>query len=79
MSILENCLKISDELKDKKFVIVFFKLSSNISINKSMEKRKYNPPIHCEDDLQIIILSSRCFIFSKIVNPVEVKPEIDSK
>jgi|TARA_Y100000996_G_scaffold364371_1_gene308546 hypothetical protein len=44
-----------------------------------MEKRKYNPPIHCEDDLHIIILSSRCFIFSKIVNPVEVKPEIDSK
>ena len=50
-------------------------MSNNIII----EKRKYKPPIHCDDDLHKIRLSSKCFIFSKIVKPVDVKPEIDSK
>ena len=45
-NILKNCLNISEELNDKKLVNVFFKLSSKISINKSMENKKYNPPIH---------------------------------
>ena len=57
----------------------FFKFSSKISINKSNENKKYNPPIHCDEDLHKIKLVSICFILSKTVNPVEVKPEIDSK
>ena len=44
-----------------------------------MEKRKYIPPIHWEDDLHKIKLSSKCFIFSKIEKPVEVKPDTASK
>jgi hypothetical protein len=45
-----------------------------IKINK-----KYNPPIHCEEDLQIINVGSKTLTLVKIVNPVVVKPEIDSK
>ena len=54
-------------------------MSSNISINRSSENKKYNPPIHCEVDLQMIKLESICLIFSKIENPVDVNPEIASK
>ena len=50
-----------------------------MSINKSNEKRKYKPPIHCDVDLHKIKLLSICLILSKIVNPVEVNPEIASK
>ena len=50
-----------------------------MSINKSNEKRKYKPPIHCDVDLHKIKLLSICLILSKIVNPVDVKPEIASK
>ena len=78
-NILKNCLNISEELNDKKLVNVFFKLSSKISINKSIENKKYNPPIHWDEDLQIMRLSSRCFILSNIVKPVEVNPDIASK
>ena len=79
MKIFTDCLKISVELNDKKLVNVFFKLSSKISINNIMEKRKYNPPNHWDDERQSIKLSSKCLIFSKTVKPVEVKPETDSK
>ena len=77
--IFKDCLNISVELKEIKLVNDFFKLSSKISIKRIMEKRKYIPPIHWEDDLHKIKLSSICLIFSKIVNPVEVNPETDSK
>ena len=79
MNILRDCLNISILLKDKKFVRFFFKFSSKISINKIIENKKYKPPSHCDDDLHNIRLSSKCLILSKIVNPVEVKPDTDSK
>ena len=79
MNILDDCFKVSDVLKDKKLVKDFFKLLSKISINNIIENKKYNPPIHWEDDLHNIKLSSKCLILSKIVNPVELKPEIASK
>ena len=50
-----------------------------MSINKRIENKKYKPPIHCDEDLQMIRLSSRCFIFSNTVKPVDVKPDIASK
>ena len=50
-----------------------------MSINKSSENRKYNPPIHWDVDLHKIRLVSICLILSKTVKPVEVKPEIASK
>ena len=50
-----------------------------MSINKIIENKKYKPPIHCEEERHNIILSSKCLILSKIVNPVEVNPEIASK
>ena len=77
--IFEDCFKVSDVLKDKKFVSDFLKLLSKISINSTKENKKYNPPIHWEEDLQRIKLLSKCFIFSKIEKPVEVNPEIASK
>ena len=40
IKILDDCLRSSDVLKDKKFVSDFFKLSSNISINKIIENKK---------------------------------------
>ena len=79
INILKACLKVSDILKDKKLVKDFLIFSSNISINKINENRKYKPPIHCDDDLHKIKLSSRCLILSNIVKPVEVNPDIDSK
>ena len=48
-------------------------------MSKSNEKRKYKPPIHCDVDLHKIKLVSICLILSKIVKPVDVNPEIDSK
>ena len=62
-----------------KFVKDFFKLSSKISISNKIENKKYMPPNHWDVDLHNIKLSSRCLIFSKIVKPVDVNPEIDSK
>tara|TARA_B100000123_G_C25629658_1_gene383854 strand:- start:578 stop:751 length:174 start_codon:yes stop_codon:yes gene_type:complete len=41
--------------------------------------RKYNPPIHWEEDLHNIRVGSKYFIFSNIENPVEVIPEKLSK
>ena len=77
--ILTACLKISELLNEIKFVKVFLKLSSYMSIKKIIENKKYNPPIHWIDDLHKIKPWSICLIFSNIVNPVEVKPDIDSK
>ena len=79
ISILKVCLKVSDILTDKKFVRDFFILSSNISINKINENKKYKPPTHCDDDLHKIKLSSKCFMLSNILKPVDVNPDIDSK
>ena len=76
---LNDCFKVSEVLKDKKSVNEFFKLLSKTSINKIIEKRKYNPPIHCEVDLHNIRLWSKFLTLSKIVNPVDVNPDIDSK
>ena len=36
-----DCLRISEELNEKKFVIDFFKLSSKISIKIIIENKKY--------------------------------------
>ena len=47
---------------------------------KSTKKiRKYRPPNHWEDDLQIIRVGSKYLMFLNTENPVPVKPEIDSK
>ena len=77
--ILKDCFKVSPLLNDIKFVSDFFKLVSKISINNINEIKKYNPPIHWVEDLQIIKLWFKCFKFSNTVKPVEVKPETDSK
>ena len=77
--ILIACFSISELSKEIKLVKVFLKLSSYISIKKIIENKKYRPPIHWVEDLHKIKLWSTCLIFSKIVNPVDVKPEIDSK
>jgi len=79
IKILEDCFKVSEVLNDKKLVKDFFRLLSKISISKIIENKKYKPPIHCDDDLHNIKLSSMCLIFLKIVNPVDVNPDIDSK
>ena len=54
--ILKDCFNISLESKDKKSVTLFFKFLSKISISKIIENKKYNPPIHCDDDLHKIKL-----------------------
>tara|TARA_B100000700_G_scaffold24272_1_gene23530 strand:+ start:224 stop:397 length:174 start_codon:yes stop_codon:yes gene_type:complete len=46
-------------------------------INK--KNKKYNPPIHCEDERHNIKVGSRYLMFSKIEKPVPVIPETDSK
>jgi len=46
INIFADCFKVSDVLKDKKFVNDFFKLLSKMSINRIIENKKYNPPIH---------------------------------
>ena len=79
INILNDCLKVSDILNDKKLVNDFLIFSSKISINKIKENKKYSPPTHWDDDLHKIKLSSKCLMLLNIVNPVEVKPEIDSK
>ena len=79
INILKVCLKVSDILKDKKFVKDFFMFSSNISINKINENKKYKPPTHWDDDLHKIKLSSKCFMLSNMLKPVDVNPDIDSK
>ena len=58
---MDNFYK-KDLLKDKKLVKDFFKLLSKISINNIIENKKYKPPIHWEDDLHNIKLSSKCLI-----------------
>ena len=73
------CLNISELLKEIKLVNVFLKLSSYISIKKIIENKKYNPPIHCVEDLHRIKLWSICLILTNTVNPVEVNPDIASK
>ena len=77
--ILKDCFNVSLLLNEMKFVSDLFKFVSKISINSINEIKKYNPPIHCVDDLHKIKLWFKCFIFSNTVKPVEVKPETDSK
>ena len=77
--ILKHCLIVSLELKFIKLVNDFFKFLSKISIRSIIEIKKYNPPSHWVVDLHKIKLSSKCFIFLNIVNPVDVNPEIASK
>ena len=79
IKILIDCFKVSEVLNDKKLVKDFFKLTSKISIKRIIENKKYNPPIHCEVDLQINKGSSTFLTSSIIVKPVEVKPAIASK
>ena len=77
--IFKDCFNISALLNDRKLVNVFLKLWSKISIKSIIENKKYKPPTHCEEDRHKISPWSICLILSKIVKPVEVKPEIDSK
>ena len=79
INIFDDCFKVSDVLNDKKFVKDFFKLLSKMLINKIIENKKYKPPIHWDEDLHNIKLSSKCLTLSKTLNPVDVNPEIDSK
>ena len=79
INIFDDCFNVSEVLNDKKFVKDFLKLSSKMLINKMIENKKYNPPTHWDVDLHNIKLSSKCLMLSKMLNPVEVKPEIDSK
>ena len=58
---------------------IFFILIFEDPVNKNKEYKKYNPPSHCELDLQINKGSSISLVFSNIVNPVDVKPDIASK
>ena len=44
-----------------------------------IENKKYKPPIHWIEDLQSIRLWSISLMLSNMVNPVDVKPETDSK
>ena len=48
-------------------------------IHKIIEIKKYKPPNHCVVERHSIKLSFKCLRFSKIVNPVDVKPETASK
>ena len=77
MNILKYCWNVSVISNDIKLVNDFLRLLSKISINKTMENKKYIPPIHWEVDLHNIKLSSKCLIFSIIVKPVDVNPDID--
>tara|TARA_B100000963_G_scaffold340092_1_gene338392 strand:- start:998 stop:1273 length:276 start_codon:yes stop_codon:yes gene_type:complete len=77
--ILKHCFNVSLELKFIKLVNDFFKFLSKISIRSIIDIKKYKPPSHWVEDLQSIKLSSKCLILLKIVNPVEVNPEIASK
>ena len=45
---------------------------------RDKKNRKYNPPIHCEDERHNIKVGSRYLMFLKIEKPVPVMPEIDS-
>ena len=51
------------------------KLNLLLVKNKSKKIIKYKPPIHWEDDLQMINVGSRYFILLKMVKPVVVSPE----
>ena len=42
------------------------------------KNKKYNPPIHCEDERHNTRVGSRYLIFLKIEKPVPVIPEIAS-
>ena len=77
--ILKHCFIVSLELKLIKLVKDFFKFLSKISIKSIIEIKKYRPPNHWVEDLHKIKLSSKCLILLKIVNPVEVNPDIASK
>ena len=77
--IFKACLKVSELSKDIKFVKVFLKFLSYMSIKKIIENRKYRPPIHWLEDLHKIKLWSISLIFSNILKPVDVNPEIASK
>ena len=77
--IFNDCFKVSALLNDIKLVKDFLKLWSKISIKSIIENKKYNPPTHWDADLHKIKLWSMWFMLLKIVNPVDVKPEIASK
>jgi len=56
---LKDCLNTSEVLKDIKLVNDFLRLLSKISVSKTIENKKYIPPIHCEVDLHNIKLLSK--------------------
>ena len=43
------------------------------------KNKKYNPPIHWDEDLHKIKVGSTYLIFLNVENHVPVNPEIDSK
>tara|TARA_B110000027_G_scaffold128925_1_gene149889 strand:- start:811 stop:1185 length:375 start_codon:yes stop_codon:yes gene_type:complete len=77
--IFNDCFKVSALLNDIKLVKDFLKLLSNISIKSIIENKKYKPPTHCDADLHKTRLWSIWLTLSKIVKPVDVKPDIASK
>ena len=46
-----------------------------MSIKSIIENKKYNPPIHCDEDRHKIRVGSKYLIFPNMENPVEVIPE----
>jgi hypothetical protein len=59
----------------KSFILKLNCLLEKIIIKKN---KKYNPPIHCDEERHKISVGSRYLIFLKIEKPVPVSPEIDS-
>ena len=66
-------------LSPGKVKLVILKLKVLLENSKVKKIKKYKPPIHWDEDLHKINVGSRYLIFSNIVNPVAVKPDIDSK
>jgi len=46
INIFALCFNVSEVLNDIRLVKGFFKLTSNISIKRTIENKKYKPPIH---------------------------------
>ena len=71
--ILFNVFPKSEKVNS--FILKLNCLFEKISIKKN---KKYNPPIHCDEDRQSIRVVSRYLIFLKIENPVPVIPDTAS-
>ena len=66
-------------LSPEKVKFVILKLKVLLENKRIKKNKKYNPPIHCVEDLQSIKVGSKYFIFLKTEKPVPVRPDIASK